>query len=819
MLHILIVSSDFKFADSVTKIVLSYPGVNSKDIHKYFLSTESDVLHQFREVEETIASFLCERDIVHDRFVGILQANAYCAGNIHPLSSCQGSLILSFPEIQWIPVYNSRKDAFDEKAGTMSLERAVKLCRNGYSPLFDGDGLRSRLMLGVRGDSDNITCYARTDVALAVDEEVNFAQMNAYTAYRFGYRAYSISSMVAADNLLYGNVLDMPVASTQRDVDLGDRDFRNRLSAPVAIVFEDVQLQFPDDTGKRVRAFGAKRDDQYQLLHDANLRIVATAARVGEAIAKSEDGKQIMSEDYFRGRKNGRNGVNRSLYGIGIGQRLNCFLKRACERLDRWSFNVSGGWVWYWPLKMLDVLLMAAVLFGVFFWKVSLVLPILFGLFVARGLLRFVWEKIGGLIGCLPKTIRMFFVYWSQRHFLPQRYRNHCPENGIGKNKDTYWAVVHKPLAGIFGLRNACCLPNGRGFQGLYDTARVKEECRRAQQGDYAEQNNDDISHAAPGMAMEIAVRLLRRAEWLEAEGKIIDAEGAIHGAVLATVAGELLDAKTPAVSIEALTWKQYFEIRAECEFVGVQAHTDIVDRFIDIHNAMRRICKSPDGLVREDVYTSGMAELMDKLSSLLSDKGKPEEALFFAKKARLFHRRLMNPMARSLLAYPEWLLRSAWHVVLSLIVIATMFCWYWKKEIQPGCPISTALARTYEMLICDEPDLSWPGKDEPSWFAINGPFQEEAGKGTSNIWELCPTKMPEHVKSSREAEKARDAENDIKFENSSKSNDSNLGQKSSCESGLTRESFSVFVHTMRQIALLHLAFLGLCFWDAMRQK
>ena len=304
---------------------------------------------------------------------------------------------------------------------------------------------------------------------------------------------------------------------------------------------------------------------------------------------------------------------------------------------------------------------------------------------------------------------------------------------------------MHKPLAGIFGLRNACCLPNGRGFEGIYDTARVREECRLAKQGDFVNRNdNDSISHSAPGMAMEIAVRLLRRVEWLVAEDKIIDAEGAIHGAVLATVAGELLDSKTPAVSIEALTWKQYFEIRSECEFVGVQAHPDMEDRYIDIHNAMRRICQSPDGLVREDVYNSGMAELMDKLSSLFSENGKREEALFFAKKARMFHRRLMSPMARNLLAYPEWLLRSAWHVVIGLTVLFVVFCVFWVFRVphDSSTTVCQAISQTYEMLFCDEPDF--------------------------NATALA--------------------------------------------------NYSVVLRTMRLIAMLHLAFLGLCFWDAMRK-
>ena len=245
---------------------------------------------------------------------------------------------------------------------------------------------------------------------------------------------------------------------------------------------------------------------------------------------------------------------------------------------------------------------------------------------------------------------------------------------------------------------------------------------------------------------MEIAVRLLRRVEQLKEEGKIIDVEGAVHCAVLATVAGELLDAKTPTISIEALTWRQYFEIRAECEFIGVQAHPDMADRYIDIHNAMRRICRTSDGTVRENVYNSGMAELMDKLSELLSENGKREEALFFEKKARMFHRLLMNPMARNLLFYPEWLLQSAWHVVIGLIILVMAFCAFWMLRVVPTDDLCTAACKTYEMLFCDEPDFN----------------------------------------------------------------------KDTIENLVT---FSPVLRSMRLIAMLHVAFLGLCFWDVMRKK
>lgn len=718
----------------------------------------------FQEAEEKISAFLNICDSVHDRFIGILALpkrvgldfNWNRPDDIPPLSRPEGALILAFPEIQWIPVYDLQDTVSEEvEQGTMSLERAWSLCRGGYSPLFDGDGLRSCLIARLREGQRQKKNHVRPDVAVSLDEETSFSFMNAYAAYRFGYRAYPVTTLTAARELLADKSL-LPLTPLFRKPCLKPSEFRQAALNPAVIVFEDVQLSFPDasDSGEvaeKVPAFGAPRDcdEKFSLLQQADFRVVATAARHDEKIAENESGESVTAGEYFRKRRNARRGAYRALQGMGLQERLRFGLGRSRERASRWWFNTSGAWAGHWLVKFLDAALMVGMLVGVLFWKVSVFLPILFGLFVLQGLLRCMLRTLSKWKGLMPEWARMYVIRLAQWRFLPKRYRNHYPENRMGKIRDTFWTVTHKPLSGIFGLRNECCLPNGRLFNGIDDTEQVQEQYRVAKGKTFGDSDAmpsiHDLSHAAPGMAMEIAVRLLRRAERLEAEDKIIDAEGAIYGAVLATVAGELLDAKTPAVSIEALTWKQYFEIRAECEFVGVRAHTDMVDRYIDIHNAMGRICRSSNGLVREDVFTSGMAELMDKLSSLLAEKGKKEESLFFEKKARMFHRRLMGPMGRNLLAYPEWLLRSAWHVVIGLVALLIVSCAFWMSRVPHEHPLTVyqAATQTYEMLFCDEPDFN-------------------------------------------------------------------------CE---TLAGYSIILRTMRQIVMLHLAFLGLCFWDVMRKK
>ena len=134
----------------------------------------------------------------------------------------------------------------------------MTLCSGGYSPLFDGDGLRSVLIERAHAGKYNPEHlnYSRTDVAFAIDEEHNFAALTAYTAYRFGYRAFPVTSKAAMEELL-GKSSD---GSPRRAIPLA-RGMR-RQQEPHMVAFEDVYLEFPDanqEFNENNIAFGEKR--------------------------------------------------------------------------------------------------------------------------------------------------------------------------------------------------------------------------------------------------------------------------------------------------------------------------------------------------------------------------------------------------------------------------------------------------------------------------------------------------------------------------------------------------------------------------------
>ncbi len=640
-------------------------GCSKEDRKKFFFSlgippsSECSESVAFHILSEAIEKEIESDHFVYDRFIGILDCSKEartCADDIPPFTSIHGRIILAFPEILWIPLY---KDDLSEKnvssAGLKKIDDAVSLCKGDFSPLFDWDGLRSLLMERAHRGAEAPApyLYTRTDIGFAIDEEANFSFINAYTAYRFGYRAFPISSKAGMGQLLGNEDKNQIPHASSRAADPNIH----------IVTFEDVCLEFPDaDKGniERKLDFGDKRLDAYKMLNQADLNVVTTAAGEDEKVAND---KTQTLEKYFRHQN--RRQVSRKREWIEFK-----------ERWYRRFFNRTGGFWWgYWLANAVEAAFGAGVIIAAFFWDPRATLFAAFGIFLLHGvcrrqILRLTKNKL---------FRRAAWAKWVRKReqwaFMPKCYEGHCPiELGNGRK---YWEVERKPLAGIFGLRNKCQLPNGRNYSLLFRSEDIKAEYKAAIRGKKPPSTVSDTAdgHAAPGVALEIATFLIRRAERMK--GQIIDAEGAIHAAVLANTALELLKYKTPSVAIDALKWKHYYEVMAECSFVGVRANLDMNDRFIDIHNAMGRICRAEDGSVRESVFLSGMAELIDNLAKLLSSEGKAEEANFFATKARRYHRKLMPTFFRALFAYPEWVLRSWLHFTASLATFMIMFACY----------------------------------------------------------------------------------------------------------------------------------------------
>lgn len=768
---------DFPFMDYDYKCHL-IPPIPWKD------GTDKDVsirMSAVRDVYHAIANHLqsaIEEAKPTDRFVAVLDARLYCGlGTLPSLQSVQGLLILAFPEVLWVPVFKN-----GENEARKWLHTALEMVAGGFNPLFDGTGVRGEL---IRKRNPNSTYpYHRKDVAVTIDEERHYAELTAYTAFRFGYRTYPVSTARLARQVL-------GVESKSELPSLAGADVSSDSSV---IVFEDGDIQFPDcnQENNSTHNFGCKRNERWPLLTKANLRVLTTASGEDEIIAEGKTAKAWFRDANVKDLCRGKTDEVRIVL----------------EKVRRRAFNLfAGGMGEVWVWNAIKSSAIAGLLIWILICRPILLVPALFLVFVAFGLFRN--AIVGGMSFLFGHhgRIRRFYKIRSQWRFYPKLYANHCPRREIQREGGRYWCFVRKPLGGIFGLRNQCGLPNGREFGGQLNAETVKKSYKNALKGHAPTETGADVEvsgHSAYGMTLDIATGLIGRVRAMKNKDDEMGIEEGIHAAVLATCAYELLSHKTPALSIEALALRHYFEVLVECQFHGVRASLDMEDRLIDIHNSMSQICRAADGTVREDMFANGMATICDNLADLLRSRGRFSEAAFMTRRARYMHRLLLPSFWRSFFAYPEWVLRAPWHFAISFAAVVVAFCMYWAVRVDSDGNAPLTLAKTWEILVCDEPNLSLPGNDKEAQFvAIREPFPTNAYDIASWEYEVWSAKV------------ARDAIQ--RKENPDKGPDKN--RASSPRPKISEEDYSFFAHTMRQIALLHLAFIGISFWDLMQRK
>ena len=653
-------------------------------------------LVEYDKLFHSVNDVIQKNDPVHNRFIGVIdcmEPSVKCAWQIPALKSVFGMMMLSFPEIQWLPDYcrGGKNDNLDESmpgSETMDMDTAIDLCLGGYTPLFDGDGLRGILLNRARRGPNEKDL--RRDVAFAIDEESHFAFMNTYTAFRFGYRGFPVMTARCAKRLLMRDGAGNHPAGT-RDIRgkipcAADYDDPSACAARPLVnsvaVFEDICLNFPDETisyAEKTIPFGYSRDKEFPMIPEADLRVIATATPRNERVADVGEERKVTLDQYFGKYCPRYRSV--SCHSRKWSRQIAYGMKQYYNICSRRFFNRTGGWWGYGLINAFSVggsILMLSIAFLTrHFLLFFLIILFLYVWFSTR---EWISQCIIWHISRTGSPGRSFFFKRLQWPFMPKRYVSHDPVSyrryGPGMR---FWEEAHKPLAGIFDFRNNCGLPNGIGFRGVYSDSDIRHFYRNAiRKGVFSEKEDmeEPDEHASRGTVLEIAMRLIRRAEQMK--NSIVDVEGAVHAAVLADVALEMLDHKTPAASMEALQWKHYYEILAECEFVGVRAHLNIEDRYYDIHNTMGRICRINRRVVRKDVFVSGMAEIIDKLVALLKSKGKLEEAAFFVAHSRRLHRKLLFAPVRAFLAYPEWVLRTKWNFIISFGCFVVLFFLYW---------------------------------------------------------------------------------------------------------------------------------------------
>jgi hypothetical protein len=245
--------------------------------------TESNVLQNFQNITEWILSLGQSSALGALRNATIITdfstPDAALMGRLNPLVAgndshgALGMLILAFPEVLFVFASRSEEAPGSNLPVLMQWHTldadntpatAVDLKQEGMTPLFDCTGLRSLIRYSIRSH-DNTKSFAgylphREEIAMAIDDEEQYAFFNAYAAFRFGFRAHPVVSL--------GMMKRLCGAGASSSV----------------LVFEDIYLNFTDRLNASEHLSSLQHrdgDEQFPMLKQSKLRVIVTGSDKG----------------------------------------------------------------------------------------------------------------------------------------------------------------------------------------------------------------------------------------------------------------------------------------------------------------------------------------------------------------------------------------------------------------------------------------------------------------------------------------------------------------------------------------------------------
>jgi hypothetical protein len=209
------------------------------------------------------------------------------------LESVFAMLILAFPDARWmfgtIRGYADASQELHKQLDQFRLAHGIgNLFHPNQNPLLDGTGLRDWVRYTAAAEADGGAGYLprrkETQVAFALDDESRYSYLNAYTAYRFGFRATAINNVLLANHLL-GKADSIP----------------SRQSLPIPyLIFEDIYVNFAGGTpglswlGVNPKD-GRGRSKEWPRLEQAEYRIFVTS---GQRLSGDKD-RWDSNQKYF----------------------------------------------------------------------------------------------------------------------------------------------------------------------------------------------------------------------------------------------------------------------------------------------------------------------------------------------------------------------------------------------------------------------------------------------------------------------------------------------------------------------------------------
>lgn len=583
MLRPLILAQDPRTAEALRAVTaLRDVDVADEYLRVVDAGTSQNPSRAFREVagwlDKTVASasFPSDQVVV---FVDTVRADALNPLDSHGWDALIAMLILAFPEVHWVFGHSSPPGQGADRWKPVARWHSLASFLSGFngSPLFDGSGLRQHVITQVKTKTDDETgallaplVPERREWAAAIDEESSYAFLNAYICYRFGFRAWPVTSDELFTVLFGGELLDEirkraeddgarrllteePNASDQK-IEAAKHRYAKRLlhryqrmyDQHASLTFEDLYLGFPDKTNDSVHYSNLQERTQ-KLPHLAEVKLWRSFVTAGHRHRSQQDDNRAFLEQL---RQSGK-----------------------------------GGKILFKPMP---------------------------GMFT-------LWEQAG--------------------LFRDLRFRDSDGRCRPGYAKGFIWPPC----------RSRCNTSVGPPSR-----------------------------HSAPGRLLQISEFLIMRAERCMSDG-VTSVPAAVHGAVLSSLAQELLGDQTPTTARDALELKHRFEVLAECQFGGVEFHINVKPRLAEIDNELRLIGDWFHSGRKTVARLNGLLAIVTRLLTIFLEHEEFDEAEECRRKVRDLHRQIW---ARRPLAWPVWpirwyteqlagsLHRMFWAILASLLLI-----------------------------------------------------------------------------------------------------------------------------------------------------
>jgi hypothetical protein len=198
------------------------------------------------------------------------------------------------------------------------------------------------------------------------------------------------------------------------------------------------------------------------------------------------------------------------------------------------------------------------------------------------------------------------------------------------------WNVLmRKPLGGVYSL-----------WQSVGRLGRVEDDSDSNGAPGFARLGESELEgggrsagHSTPGRLLQIAKTLLDRAERSPINPE--SACSAVHRALLATEALELLGGKTPTASLAALAQCHELEALAECKFVGVEGNFDVAMRLEDLQREIKLLARWYKPSERSFLEWNAEAAILQRLIQVFQVHNQFSEENVARIRERELHRRM----------------------------------------------------------------------------------------------------------------------------------------------------------------------------------